>query len=89
MHEVPYFLWWDGTKVSEDELRAKLRSDDPAERAEWAGRVLREARYRDVWRYLSVDDVVRDWPRVKRHLGRKRAMWEMLLDGWRHDGFIA
>ena len=88
MSPVPDFLWWDDVRISEEELRAKLRSDDPVERGTWAGRVLREATLRDVWRFVSVHDVVRDWPYLERNLGRRRGFWKYLLDGWRADGLL-
>ncbi len=86
MADVPYFLWWD--RISEDELRERLRSPDPYERGSWAGRVMREARWQDVWRYLSVQDILRDWPYLVRNLGRERKFWESLLEGWRRDGLL-
>jgi hypothetical protein len=85
----PSFLWWDDVRISEDELRAKLRSPDLAERGTWAGRLLREAALRDVWRFVSVKDILRDWPIIERNLGRRRAFWKYLLDGWRSDGLIS
>lgn len=89
MAEHPSFLWWDDVRISEDELRARLRSPDRVERATWAGRLLREAALRDVWRFVSVQDILRDWPAIERNLGRRRAFWKYLLDGWRSDGLIS
>jgi len=40
------------------ELRRHLRSPDLDERALWMGRVMREARYQDVWRLLDLRDVL-------------------------------
>lgn len=88
MTKVPSFLWWDDARITEDELKEKLRSPDPAERGAWAGRVLREGTLRDVWRFVSVADILRDWRYIERNLGRRRAFWNYLLDGWRADGLI-
>ncbi len=82
----PYFLW--DVDVTEDQLREKLRSGDPDARAQWQGWVMAEARYDDVWKYLTLEDVLRDWPHIQRHLGRMRGYWEFLLDGWRRQGLI-
>lgn len=82
----PAFLW--DVDVTEAELRSHLAAEDPDIRAQWQGRVLREARFDDVWRYVTLDEVVRDWPRIRRHLGRSRAFWEFLLEGWRARGFL-
>lgn len=88
MNETPWFLWWDDVRISEAELREKLRSPNPVERGNWAGRIMREARYQEVWKYLSVEDIQRDWPHILRNLGRERKLWSWLLEGWRRDGLL-
>jgi hypothetical protein len=82
----PYFLW--DVDVTDAELRARLRHPDPKIRAQWQGRILREARCDEVWGYVTLDEVVRDWALIERHLGRRRPFWQWLLDGWRRDGFL-
>jgi hypothetical protein len=88
VRDVPYFLWSDDDQVTEAELREHLRAPDARERALWEARVMREARYGDVWKYLALDDVLRDWELIERHLGRMRAFWQFLLKGWRDDGLL-
>lgn len=74
----PYFLWWTDATVGD--LRARLQSDDPNERAYWMGALLREANSRDVWLYLTPETVRSSWSRVARYLGRDaRAKWAWLL----------
>jgi len=86
--EHPYFLWSDGEKLTDEELRAKISSPDPAVRALWIGHVMREANFPEVWSYVSVEQVLRDWPLIDRHLGRSRPFWEFMLNGWRRLGLI-
>ncbi len=86
-HSRPTFLW--DVDITEAELRSHLAAEDPDIRAQWQGRVLREARFNEVWHHITLDEVVRDWARIRRHLGRSRAFWEFLLDGWRAHGFLA
>lgn len=83
----PYFLW--DVDVDEEELRRKLASPDPDARAQWQGWIMAEARFDDVWQYLSLAVIVRDWEHIRRHLGRKRAFWEFLLNRWRARGLLA
>jgi hypothetical protein len=73
----PYFLWW--TDVTVGQLRALVRAPDAEERAYWIGALLREANTRDVWSFVSPDDIRADWPRLARHLGNSREMWAYLL----------
>jgi hypothetical protein len=82
----PYFLWSED--ITFGELRAKLACADPDERALWMGRVMREARYPDVFRLLRWRDALQLWPGIDRHLGRSRDFWHWLIDGWRRDGLL-
>ena len=78
---VPYFLWDEPMTVAE--LRARLGTASPPERTRLLGKILREARDTDVWRFTSPAEVSRLWPELSRHLGRRRAFWEFLLRQWR------
>lgn len=84
----PYFLWSGNDRLTETELRSRVRSADLRERALWIGRVMREAKSDDVWKYVTIEEVLRDWSEIRRHLGRSRPFWEFLLDGWRRLGLI-
>jgi hypothetical protein len=71
------------------ELEARLRSADPGERIALLGKILREARDPDVWRFTTLEEVVALWPQLERHLGRRRGFWRFLLERWqepRGDG---
>jgi hypothetical protein len=83
----PYFLWDED--VSIDELRAKLVGANDSERRRLLGKMLREARDIDVWRFTTPAEVARELPKLGRRLGRRRAFWEFLINGWREDGIIA
>jgi hypothetical protein len=50
----PWFLW--DANVSDAELRARLGHPDPAIRAQWQGVILREARFGEVFEYLTLAD---------------------------------
>jgi hypothetical protein len=84
---VPYFNW--DAPVSNSELRRILREGTEADQLFWTARIMSEARYRDVWSYLSLRrDILPRWDRVRHRLGRRRAFWEFLIDRWRRDGLI-
>ncbi|MEO6594489.1 MAG: hypothetical protein ABIP94_07030 [Planctomycetota bacterium] len=82
----PYFVWDE--PITYGELRLRLQSTDVDERALWMGRVMREARYQDVWKLLRLKDVLPLLPKIERHLGRTREFWLWLIEGWRSDGLI-
>lgn len=75
--ERPYFLWWLDATVAD--LKAALRDADPSRRAYWMGALLREANTRDVWIFVTPEEIRANWELVARHLGRARAMWAWLV----------
>jgi hypothetical protein len=84
---VPYFAW--DRPATNAEIRAALAGPDPVERLHWMARILAEARVPDVWRYLSLrDDVLPEWEVLRGRLGRRRGLWEYLIEGWRADGLL-
>ena len=87
MRDRPYFLW--DVEITEPQLRERLHHADPDTRAQWQARVMREARFDEVWQYLTLDEILANWEPIKRHLGRRRPIWEFLLRGWRDDGLLS
>ena len=83
---IPYFLWDEPMTVAQ--LRERLASASPPERARLLGRVLREARDTDVWRFTSPAEVHARWAEILPHLGRRRAFWELLFGYWREAGLV-
>ena len=82
----PYFLWNEDLTV--EELEERLAGDDQDERLRLLAVLLREARDIDVWHFVTPEDVAEVLPRVAYRLGRRRAFWEFLIDGWREDGIL-
>ena len=84
---APYFTW--DAPVRNVEIRYALAHASLEERLHWMARILREARYDDVWAYLSLrTDVLPNWTQLGPRLGRRRAMWEFLIDRWRGAGLL-
>ena len=83
----PYFLWDED--VSIDELRAALAEPDGFRRDQLLGKMLREARDLDVWKFVTPTEVARVLDRLERRVGRRYAFWKFLIDGWRSDGLLA
>jgi hypothetical protein len=81
---VPYFLWDEPMTLSE--LRARLQGASRAERLRLLGRILREARDTDVWRFTTPAEVTASWTELERYLGRRRAFWQFLLGRWKDLG---
>jgi hypothetical protein len=82
----PYFLWNEDLTVAE--LRRRLARGDESERLRLLVILLREARDLDVWAFVTPLEVAEALPQVAPRLGRRRAFWEFLIDGWRRDGIL-
>ena len=86
-HLRPYFLWDED--LTGRELRARLGGPDERERLRLMAKMLREARDIDVWSFVTPVEVARALPAIRHRLGRRRAFWDFLIEGWREDGILA
>jgi hypothetical protein len=84
---VPYFVWDEPMTVRE--IKDRLRSMSLPERRRLLGKLLREAKDTDVWRFTSPEEVAANWSALAPHLGRRRPFWEFLLGQWRKQGLLA
>lgn len=84
---VPYFLWDEPMTMAE--FRRRIATADPSEWARLIGKVMREGRDTDVWRFTTPREVSARWDEVSKHLGRNRAFWEYILALWRREGLLA
>jgi hypothetical protein len=84
---IPYFTWDHPMTVAE--IRKRLAEASEPERDRLLGQILREAKDTDVWKFTSPDEVLQRWPRVERHVGKRRAFWQLLLGQWKEQGLLA
>lgn len=84
---IPYFLLWDEPMTVRD-LRERLRRSEE-DRIRLLGKILREAREKDVWLFTTVEQVDRRWEQIERHLGRRRDFWSFLFGQWRQQGLLS
>ena len=83
---VPYFLWDQPITVAE--VRRRLAEGDDNERFYLIGKIMREARDTDVWRFTTPREVRDNWDKIARYLGRRRVFWEFLFEAWESNGWI-
>jgi hypothetical protein len=81
----PYFLWDDPMTVEELHRRLAGAEDD---RWPLIGKILREARDTEVWRFTTPGEVAEHWDELKRHLGLRLPFWEFLLGSWKSTGWL-
>jgi hypothetical protein len=84
---IPYFNW--DSPVTNASVRRALAEGTEDDKIFWIARILREARYPDVWRYVALRrDVLPRWEELRRQLGRQRPFWDFLMGQWRERGLI-
>lgn len=83
---IPYFLWDEPLTVAE--LKQKLSSASVEERNRLLGKILREARDTDVWKFTTPQEVWRNWDGLEKHLGRRREFWKFLCSFWDKEGLL-
>lgn len=76
----PYFLW--DCDLNDAEFRARLADPDPQVRAALTGKLMRQAKPDDVFRYVTEADVRALWGLVLPYLGVSRAFWVWLFGVW-------
>ena len=78
----PYFFW--DYDITEEEIHDILQGDNQVEKAWVITRILEYARWEDIWRYLTVDDVRENFEQ----LGLKpylRDLWAYAIEVWSND----
>lgn len=83
---TPSFVW--DRRLSEAELRAALRDANHPEHDVLLSLVLREARPDEVWKWTTPEHVAEHLDRLAPRLGRSRAFWQWLFEGWRRLGLV-
>ncbi len=83
---VPYFMW--DYRFTVGQIKSIIRSDDDARRIWLMAKLLRDARYADVWKFISLDDFLRYREQLVPRLGRQRDFWEFLYSRWIKQGIV-
>ena len=82
----PNFLWDE--PLTRGDLKKLLDGGNEEERLYYAAKILREARFEEVWDYLTPMFLASHWEGLRRRLGRKKRFWEFFYATWREHGLI-
>jgi hypothetical protein len=83
---IPYFCW--DRKLTEQQIKNQLKNLKGAERDNLIAWILREAAFRDVWRFLKPKEVADCLPRLQYSLGRWKDFWNYITNTWHELGKI-
>lgn len=77
---IPYFMWDYGLTIRE--IKAILSDTDEQEKLQMMGKILRDARYADVWKFFSLREFLKYRERLVPFTGRMRGFWEFMHNMW-------
>jgi hypothetical protein len=80
----PYFFW--DYDLSEEEVYAILAGDDVHRKAWVISRILNAARWEDIWKYVTVEDIRTHFDLLRFRLPHLRELWAHALEVWSRDG---
>ena len=83
----PDFLWDE--PLTRDNLKRLLHGENEEVRLYYAAKILREARFEEVWDYFSPAFLATNWEKLCWRLGRRKRFWEFLYATWQSHGLIA
>ncbi|HEX9730585.1 MAG TPA: hypothetical protein VGG06_01200 [Thermoanaerobaculia bacterium] len=82
----PYFLW--DCDLDLETFQERLRDPDPAVRAYFIGKLMRQAKPDDVFQFVSARTIRDLWEQLDRYLGNKREFWTWLFSAWEAQGLV-
>lgn len=77
------FLW--DYDLSQEDVRRILREGTPTERGWLIGRILEHAPWEEIWRYLTPEQIERDFEHLRFRSPRERELWAYALKRWLCD----
>lgn len=75
----PYFLW--DYDLTEQDVRSKLKEGDEYTRRWLIARILTSASFNDVFKYLTIKEILDIFPKLRMREEVKQA-WERALRAW-------
>ncbi|MCL5675930.1 MAG: hypothetical protein M1120_02275 [Patescibacteria group bacterium] len=75
----PYFLW--DYNLNEQEVKDNIKKGDKFTRNFLVARILESAKFGDVWKYLSLKDLLTIFPQLKLRKEVKEA-WQKAFLAW-------
>lgn len=78
--KIPYFMWDYGYTIRE--IKEILAGDDEPRKLQMMGKILRDARYADVWKFFGLREFLKYRKKLVPFAGRRRKFWEFMYNRW-------
>lgn len=76
---TPYFLW--DYDLSENQIQTILHGNNEVEKLWLITRIITHAKFEDIWQYLTVEDIVKTFPKL-RLSSKIKQNWQRALGVW-------
>jgi hypothetical protein len=83
---IPNFSW--DRKLTEKQIFSRLQASTGLQKILFVSWILREAAFKDIWKYVTPQEVWKQFGELKQFLGRRKAFWEFILGKWHELGRI-
>lgn len=83
---VPYFMW--DYRYTVGQIREMLATGEESKKIWLMAKILRDARYADVWKFITLEDFLAYRERLLPRLGRERKFWEFMYTQWLAHGIV-
>jgi len=84
--KIPYFMW--DYRYTVGQIKKILAEGSESQRIWLMAKIMRDARYCDVWKFISLRDFLRYREQIMPRLGRLRGFWQFLYSRWIKYGIV-
>jgi hypothetical protein len=83
---IPNFCW--DRKLTENQILQQLQLLSGLQKTLFLAWIMREATFKDVWKYVTPQQAWSQLSELRRFLGRRKKFWEFTLGKWHELGKI-
>jgi hypothetical protein len=84
---VPYFMW--DYRYTVGQIKKILAEGGEDQRLWLIAKIMRDARYCDVWKFISLQDFLKYRERLMNgRLGRDKRFWQFMYSQWLKHGIV-
>jgi hypothetical protein len=83
---VPYFMW--DYQYTVGQIKEMLAKGPEFQRIWLMAKIMRDARYSDVWKFMTLQDFLKYRERLMPKLGWEKGFWQFMYSQWLKHGII-
>ncbi len=76
-NEIPYFCW--DRKYTVDDILKKIDGSEKYKTIAW---LLREAKFQDIWFFITPQYLFLNYSKIEKHLGKDKLFWAYIIGVW-------